>query len=331
MALPRNLTQWMKGLPITWLVGNEVGAADATSQGTVYDGQVDLLREATKARFPDYGPDDALSHIGGDRQLIQGSAESNATFRVRLRTAWDQWALAGTWVELLYQLYFSCGVEAGGAYIIQQNGLIYSLSANPVAGEDPTPLLVVDEAPIDSTSLYPEEEPFYLLGDDPEHCSRFGIIFPAPWLGPFRRLAVAEFDNSDRASIEWLDPIPGDYTLLLGPPVVPDGTGPLTVSGDETTQTQFGTDIIASGPFTGTVAVLGVPAGDNPFVNVLPSQLAVLRQVIKTWRPAKAQCQWLTFLASGNLWGWPLTLRWGDPGLVWGAPANAFTLSPEGP
>lgn len=332
MAAPTNLKQWLQGLPITWLVGNDVGRADAGAQGDVYDGQVELLREATRARFPGdgYAPDDALPEIGQDRQLIQGTSESNATFRTRLLTAWDQHELRGTWVELLFQLYFSCGVEAGGAYIIQQNGLIYSLSANPTAGEDPTPLLVVEEAPTDYTTFYPESYPFYRLSEDPEHCSQFAIVFPSPWLGPFRTLAVAEFSASSTASVTWESSIPGAYSILLGAPSVEDDIGPVACAGDYTTQTAAGITITASTPLTGSVVVLAVPDGANPFVNILPSQLAILRTVVRRWKPAKAICKWFSFIAApGNVWGWPPVRKWGDAGLTWGV-GDSFSISPSG-
>lgn len=325
MAPPTNLKQWLQGLPISWLVGEEVGRADAGAQGDVYDGQVALLREATRARFPGegYAPDDALPEIGKDRQLIQGTGESNATFRTRLLTAWDQHALRGTWVELLFQMYFSCGIEAGGAYIIQQNGLIYSLSANPTAGEDPTPLLVVDEAPIDYVTFYPLEVPFRLLGVDREQCVRFAIVFPSPWLGPFRTLAVAEFDDANTATVTWADSIPGAYSVLLGAPVVADDDGAIVCSADYTTQTANGLTITASAPFTGSVVVLAVPDGANPFANILPSQLAILRTVVKRWEPAKALCTGFSILtAPGNVWGWPMERKWGSGG-KWGAAGQA--------
>lgn len=144
MAAPTSITQWMQNLPIVWLTGNTNGAADAAAQGSVYDGQVDLIKSAVEARFPDTAPADGLPYVGDNFGLIQGKQESDSTFRIRCKAAWDQWALAGTWAELLFQLYFTCGLE--GVSIVQQNGLVYSLSSAPGPTDDPTELLIIDGA-----------------------------------------------------------------------------------------------------------------------------------------------------------------------------------------
>ncbi len=146
MAAPTSITAWLQSLPIVWLTGNTNGAADAAAQGSVYDGQVDLIKSAVEARFPDTTPSDGLPYVGDNFGLIQGKQESDTTFRTRCKAAWDQWALAGTWAELLFQLYFTCGLTAQSAFIVQQNGLIYSLASNPGPTDDPTSLLVIDGA-----------------------------------------------------------------------------------------------------------------------------------------------------------------------------------------
>lgn len=335
MADAATIREWLLNLPIPWLVGGPWGRAEQGAQGTIYDGQVGLLKEAMQAAVPSAAPSDALDAIGADRQLIQGSAESDANFRIRLRDAWAQHKLRGTWLGLLIQLYWSLGVQPGGAYIIQQNGRVFSLITPPTAGESETIAathLYIDQVPNDNVTFYPTSVPFYLLGPDRDHTSQFGIIFPSPWLGPFRNLGVAQFDGtSDRATVTWLDPIAGSYTVLLGAPVIDSG-GPVVVSADGLTQTSASIDIIATAPFTGSVEVLAVPAGANPFLNILPSRLTILRTLVRRWKPAKARCAWLGFYAApGNVWGWPLTRKWGDVGLKWGAPNDAFALRLEGP
>ncbi len=136
---PEDFVEWYQGLPLPWLVSGPVGAAEAKANGTLVDAEVSLIKEAIKARMPTKGPADALPFIGGDRQLEAGPAETTDNFRVRLRTAWDDWARAGGALELLTQLYW---IGFPGAVIVQQNGLGYSLSAAPTAGVDPTSLLV---------------------------------------------------------------------------------------------------------------------------------------------------------------------------------------------
>jgi hypothetical protein len=135
---PASFTEFLANLPIPWLVGGTNGSNDAAAQGAVLDQQVSLIKQATKAHMPGQAPTDALPVIGGDRQLEQGPTETNANFITRLKTAWDDWARAGTALELLVQLYWA---GFGSAAIIQQNGLVFTLSAAPTAGQDPTSLL----------------------------------------------------------------------------------------------------------------------------------------------------------------------------------------------
>jgi hypothetical protein len=136
---PLNFVEWWQSLPLPWLVSGPVGKSEATAKGMLVDAEVSLIKEAIKAHMPTKGPTDALPHIGGDRQLEAGPTETTDNFRVRLRTAWDDWARAGQAVELLTQLYWT---GFPGAVLVQQNGLAYSLSAAPTAGVDPTSLLV---------------------------------------------------------------------------------------------------------------------------------------------------------------------------------------------
>jgi hypothetical protein len=138
-ASPQSFGEWLQNLPLSWLVSGPIGSKEAAANAAILDGQVALIKLATKAHMPGPAPSDALAHIGGDRGLEQGPAETDASFRVRLRTAWDSWSRAGTAVEMLTQLYFA---GFTGAVIAQQNGLLYSLSGAPTPGVDPTPLLV---------------------------------------------------------------------------------------------------------------------------------------------------------------------------------------------
>lgn len=140
---PTSFVEWYQNLPIPWLVAGANGQKEALALGAALDGQVTLIKLATKAHMPSYAPSDALPHIGADRQLEQGPNETNANFVTRLKTAWDDWARAGTALELLVQLYWG---GFGGAVIAQQNGLLYSLAHAPTAGVDPTSLLSISLA-----------------------------------------------------------------------------------------------------------------------------------------------------------------------------------------
>lgn len=46
-----------------------------------------------------------------------------------------------------------------------------------------------------------------------------------------------------------------------------------------------------------------------------------IRRIINLWKPAHAKLDGFTVQLSGPIWGWPLTLDWGDPGITWGSDA----------
>lgn len=188
---PTSITEWLQNLPIPWLVAGLNGTADVTSYGTVIDQQIALTKLAIKARFPDDAPADALVHIGHERGLIQGgsiagSSESNADFATRLKTAWDTaWPYAGTPLAILLQLYYSLSYT--NVAIVQQNGLVYTLTTPPNA--DPTTSLVISNADLltapaapqpPATKTIPVGNPWWRFDDNTDFCSRFAVIFGSP-------------------------------------------------------------------------------------------------------------------------------------------------------
>ena len=176
MGAPTSITAWLHALPISWLTQNTNAYADATAQGTVYDGQVDLIKQAVEARFPDTTPATGLPYVGDNFGLIQGIAESDATFRIRCKDAWNQWALAGTFLEMLVQLFFTCGIGGTTTYIVQQNGLAYSLSGAPTAGQDPTSLLVITTLPLNYFVGDHSGVPWWYFDYHDDLCARFAIV-----------------------------------------------------------------------------------------------------------------------------------------------------------
>lgn len=70
----------------------------------------------------------------------------------------------------------------------------------------------------------------------------------------------------------------------------------------------------------------GLPAGwaagaVSPPTGVSTPTKAEVNTLIRTvnkWKPAKATFVSIIVVTSGNVYGWPPTLAWGDPGLVWG-------------
>lgn len=156
---------WWKtvvGAAVPWLAGGTNGQAEGKAWPAFLDYLVAQLIAARYVAYPDKTPTDALPHLGGDRLLTQGPTESEANFRLRIKTAWGNspitlptattglpaaqsggpasgWALVGTWLQLLEELYW--GGFTGGI-IVQQNGLAFNLSGTPVAGADNSALLV---------------------------------------------------------------------------------------------------------------------------------------------------------------------------------------------
>lgn len=321
---PTTFVEWLNNLPITWLCGQPVGIANNASWGLSADNQTELLNQATKARFPDLAPHDALGHIGGDRVLIQGTTETDANFRIRLRTAWDDWGRAGTPLELLVQLYWQ---GFTGAVLIQQNGNYYELSGAPTAGVDPTSLLTIGTVSPLPENLYSSDDPtrppipagtpWWIFDNRTEACNRFVIILPngSPYFTISTRVF---FNNSAVQTAIWPSPFGNtDYHVLIAPAVVTDGGGPVSVIADRTTRTDIGINIDASGPFTGYVDAIAYPFGSNPFGNIPAPYLAKLRSIINTWKPASTLCMGVISIQLGFVWGWPLGTTWGE-GIFWG-------------
>ena len=310
---------WYGSLPIPWLVGGPNGQAETTAWPVLFDAYVGQLLTARYCSFPDLAPVDALSHIGGDRQLEQGPSESNASFVARLKTAWDDWSRAGQPAEMLAQLYYG---GFPGAVLVQQNGNSYTLSAAPTPGVDPTSLLVI-------TALGPNVprgfSQWWTFDGDDKHGSRFAVLFETG--GPaFMVTGTAVFTGAeDGATVPWPVAVFNNtfadttYHVLVGAPVMTDGGGAVTVAADSATKTVSSVVVGASAPFVGTADVIAYAVGANPYGPVSPgaNDLARLRRLINRWRPAKAKCMGAWVYIGGRQWGWSLTRKWGDGG-TWG-------------
>lgn len=319
--------QWYRGLPIPWLVSGPNGQAEGGTWPAVVDQQIVRLDAARKVAYPDFTPSDAVPHLGGDRKLVQGPVESEANFRIRIKGAWDDWARAGTWLELLVQLYWA---GFGGAIIVQQNGLASYLTGAPTAGVDPTPLfgqvtcsplsvaLTSSVNPPTATSagrVIPAGTPWWMFAEaasanprpsDTDYCNRFAVLFPGPLPTLFRTWATATFTASDAASVMWNNAFPSSsYAVNVGAPTITDGGGGVIVENDGAAQTPTGGVIRASGAFTGTVDVLAYPYGSNPLVNLHTADLARLQNCIGTWRP-NALCVGVYAVGQGKFMGWPV-------------------------
>jgi hypothetical protein len=321
---PATLVEWYKNLPLPWLVSGANGQAEGGTWPQLADDQIALIKAGIKARFPDYAPTDALPRIGGDRQLIQGSTETDANFITRLKTAWDDWARAGTPLEMLVQLYW---LGFSGAVWVQQNGLAYTLSGAPTAGVDPTSLLVASNTSATTTTLtstaapyrtIPAGTPWFDFDGNTDMCNRFAIILPS-W--PFAAITQVYFNNSDSAVATW--PVPFStavYSVIYGVP-----SDAVILSVDGTTQTTTSVTLRSSAPWTGSVWVIGFASGVSPFTTFGTTQLGILKKVIQTWRP-NAQCMGVFAITSGELWDYPTGLTWDGDVNLWDSSTSSQIL-----
>lgn len=319
--------QWYQAAPVPWLVAGPNGQREGRTWPAVLDQLAVLLDTARKVAYPDYAPSDALPHLGGDRKLVQGPAEVDANFRVRLKGAWDDWARAGTWLELLVQLYWGGWT---GAVVVQQNGLASYLTGNPTAGVDPTPLYAEVACSALSVALtsdvnppmaavagrsIPAATPWWMFSEsrsanprasDTDYCNRFAVLFPGPLPSQFLTVGTATFTASDTATVVWNNAFANtSYHVQVGIPTITDGSGPVSIVADLTTRTLTGVTLNSSGAFTGTISVIAWQDGANPYADLHPQDLSKLQFTIQTWRP-NALCVGVYAVAQGKFMGWPV-------------------------
>lgn len=324
---PSSITEWLLNIPIPWLFAGPNGKAEWTGWGSILDFQTSLLRTAVKTRMPDYAVSGALPHIGGDRLLVQGPGESDSNFQIRLKTAWDDWARAGTPLELLVQLYWGGWT---GAVVVQQNGLAFTLSGAPTAGVDPTSLLLTTNCSSLSVALtsnvtpptqtsagrsIPAGNQWWQFAEsrsanpnvsDTDYCNRFAILFPGPLPSQFMTVGTATFSASSSAVVTWNNAFPTtSYHVQVGAVTITDGGGPVSVVADSTSRTLTTVTCNASAAFSGSAPVLAWQDGANPYADLHPADLARLQFIVKTWRP-NALCVGVYAVAQGKFMGWPV-------------------------
>ena len=316
----QSITQWLQSLPIVWAFSNTNGQGAAAAEGGLYDDQVDRLDQAVKQRMPNDCAADALPYVGDNSGLIQGAQESDITFRARCVDKNAQWALAGTWAELLFQLYFTCGLPAGSAFIVQQNGQAYSLTGNPGPTDNPTTLLHIDECGTNPTVDYPTPTPWWKFDTRDDLCSRFALVIASPIPQSICPTMRITFTATDSGTGTWPYPFDGPSYDTLWSLTTTDSTAPVVASTAKDANT---VTVTASAAFTGYVDVMGWPIGGTPFAGASQSMQNLIALLCNRWKPAKAQFMGTIIDITGDLWGWPIGVKWGDAGLKWGSGLGA--------
>jgi hypothetical protein len=230
-------TWWQQvvGAAIPWLAGGVNGQAEGNAWPAFLDYLLTLLIAARYQAYPDYCAPDALTHLAGDRMLVQGPSETNANLITRIKTAWGNspitlpptqtglpavqpggpssgWALAGTWLQLLEELYWGGfgGDNSGGSLIhapviVQQNGLADYLTGIPTAGADnrsvwasaatavlPGPIV----SSVNTFRTIPAGNSWFWFDGNTDLCSRFAIIWPtAPATYPWSTALLAQLQK----------------------------------------------------------------------------------------------------------------------------------------
>lgn len=316
MSNPTNFVEWFQSLPIPWLSSGFWGQTEGRAWPASIDDQIALLRSARDVAFADRAPLDALAHLGGDRLIIQGVAETNDSFKTRIKKIWDQWQRAGQWRGLLEQLFYY-GFDPQNTFIVQQNGLMYDFSGTPVAGHDPTSLVqIIQAAPLTSpltgnppaNHVIPAGTPWYAFDTNVDLTNRFAVL-AITWA--FSTLGTATFNNSDTAVVTWVIPFDDAlYNVQIGPAT----DGIILSSGSETTTD---TTITASAPWTGTVQVIGYQTGISPMNYWSSSSFSDVKKIIKTFRP-NALCVTVTGLrGNAELWDFDPAMTWDGDSNVW--------------
>jgi hypothetical protein len=121
----QQLPKWISGADHT---GHSEGVAFEQSFGATKDAELDLLKQAAKVRWPQSGPDDALTLMGRDRVLLQAPIESNSDYRLRLTNAPDLWLWGGTKTGIIDR-FAPYGYDATTCHIYNNNEIVWDGNA----------------------------------------------------------------------------------------------------------------------------------------------------------------------------------------------------------
>lgn len=106
-----------------------VGQAWQGAHGRFNDALVSLWKAGVTAGFPDECPADALPLLGAEIGIPRSPADTDDTYRAKLRRAWELWPFAGTPLGLLLALE-AAGYAAGQVVIVQQEAHAFGLDTD---------------------------------------------------------------------------------------------------------------------------------------------------------------------------------------------------------
>jgi hypothetical protein len=327
---------WATRLRLAW---NGVKAqAIMGGFAAVFDKSLVWADAAVKMRMPGKASDlAALPLIGSGRLLPQGPTELDADYALRLQYWREQWKFAGTPLGVLLALHFA-GFD--GLYIVQQNGLAYTLTGTlPTIGAnwDPTANLSITTCLTLATTQtsnvavghsVPAGVPWFKFDDDTDWCSRFAILIPGETYSA-EAYGTATFTGAENGgSVPWptatFSPAWSQsftsYRVLVGIPTITDSLGPVAVWADGNSKTNTGVRIGASAPFGGTVDV-------KAYLSLDANAVALMQSIVSLWRPRKAKCMGIYRLDYGECWDWPPTKTWDTQGSTWDRAPTVATLA----
>lgn len=148
----------------SWLK-NTAGQDWQGAHGRFNDALVAQWREAVKASFPTEAPADALPYLGSEIGIPRSPADTDATYAIKLRRAWEMWPFAGTPLGLLLA-FEAAGYSAGQVVLVQQEAHGFMLNGDTTL--DPGDRLVT----------YNLLSGRWIFGGGTILWNRFGVLFP---------------------------------------------------------------------------------------------------------------------------------------------------------
>jgi hypothetical protein len=123
-SLSTQQRDWVKQASPPWLqTGN--GERFMYTIGLMSDFLLEKANQAAKIGMPGEGDVSQIPYLANDRQLVQGPAESNASFIQRLRTCFAAWKKAGSRVAVLAQLQaYAQNLQPGVSGVLPQMAIV---------------------------------------------------------------------------------------------------------------------------------------------------------------------------------------------------------------